>query len=83
MDTSAGAIEFNNVATVKKQDGEFKIYWNDSYIFPNLGADDKVRVSTVESTRGSILDRNGVALAEDRRNFTGWISSRKIRRKQR
>ena len=83
MDTSAGSIEFNNVATVKKQDGEFKIYWNDSYIFPNLGADDKVRVSTVESARGSILDRNGVALAEDRRNFTGWISSRKIRRKQR
>ena len=76
MDTSAGSIEFNNVATVKKQDGEFKIYWNDSYIFPNL-------VSTVESARGSILDRNGVALAEDRRNFTGWISSRKIRRKQR
>lgn len=66
MDTSAGTIEFNNVATVKKQDGEFKMYWNDSYIFPNLGADDKVRVSEVKSTRGSILDRNGVALAKDR-----------------
>ena len=65
MDTSAGTIEFDNVADLKKQDGEFKIYWDDSYIFPNLRADDKVRVSTVKSTRGSILDRNGVELAKD------------------
>ena len=65
MDTSAGSIEFDNVADLKKQDGEFKIYWDDSYIFPSLGADNKVRVSTVKSTRGSILDRNGVDLAKD------------------
>ena len=65
MDTSAGSIEFDNVADLKKQDGEFKIYWDDSYIFPSLGADNKVRVSTVKSTRGTILDRNGVDLAKD------------------
>lgn len=62
MDTSAGSIEFTKTATVSN---DFKIYWNDSYIFPNLTANEKVRVSTVKSKRGSILDRNGVALAED------------------
>ena len=39
-------------------------------IFPEVRDTDKVRVSTIESERGEILDRNGNKLAEN-----GTVSS--------
>ena len=63
MYTSAGEISFSNVANIEKEGKEFKIDWNSTYIFPQLGDTDKVRVSTIKAKRGSILDGN--ALAED------------------
>ena len=80
MDTSAGSIEFTKTATVSN---DFKIYWNDSYIFPNLTAREKVRVSTVKSKRGSILDRNVIALAEDGKISQVGLVSRKNGREDR
>ena len=65
MYTSAGEISFSNVANIEKEGKEFKIDWNSTYIFPQLRDADKVRVSTIKAKRGSILDRNGKALAED------------------
>ena len=58
-------IEFNNTANVVKENKELKLKWSSSMIFPQLGDNDKVRVSTIKARRGSILDRNNVALAED------------------
>ena len=65
MYTSAGEVDFNNTANIVKENKELKIQWKSSLIFPQLSGEDKVRVSTIEAKRGSILDRNGVALAED------------------
>lgn len=65
MVTSAGEVEFNNTANVVKENKELKLKWSSSMIFPQLGDNDKVRVSTIKAKRGSILDRNNVALAED------------------
>ena len=65
MYTSAGEVEFNNTANVVKENGELKLKWDSHMIFPQLSDTDKVRVSTIKAKRGSILDRNGVALAED------------------
>ena len=65
MYTSAGEINFSNVANIEKIDKEYKINWNSTYIFPQLTDTDKVRVSTIKAKRGSILDRNEKALAED------------------
>ena len=65
MVTSAGEVEFNNTANVVKENKELKLKWSSSMIFPQLGDNDKVRVSTIKARRGSILDRNNVALAED------------------
>ena len=65
MVTSAGEVEFNNTANVVKENKELKLKWSSSMIFPQLGDNDKVRVSTINARRGSILDRNNVALAED------------------
>ena len=57
-------------ANVVKEDKELKLKWDSHIIFPQLSDDEKVRVSTIKAKRGSILDRNDIALAED-----GYVSS--------
>ena len=59
MNTVAGEVTFENTTTI--EDG--KIVWDDSFIFPDLTSNDKVRVSEDEANRGQILDRNGKVLA--------------------
>ena len=63
MDTAAGTVQFDNSAKFRKQGGEYRLVWKDSVIFPGLGSDDKVRVTTENAVRGSIFDRNGEVLA--------------------
>ena len=63
--TSAGEVEFENIANVVKENKELKLKWDSHIIFPQLNDDEKVRVSTIKAKRGSILDRNDIALAED------------------
>lgn len=63
--TSAGEVEFENTANVVKEDKKLKLKWDSHIIFPQLNDDEKVRVSTIKAKRGSILDRNDIALAED------------------
>ncbi len=59
MNTIAGEVTFKNKTTI--EDG--KIVWDDSFIFPDLTQNDRVRVSEDEAIRGQILDRNGKMLA--------------------
>lgn len=70
MSTSAGDISFSNIAKLVKEEKEYKINWSSSMIFPELRNTDKIRISSIQSERGSILDRNGEALA-----FNGNIST--------
>ncbi len=70
MSTSAGTINFSNTTKLVKENKEYKISWASSMIFPELRANDKVRVSTLSAKRGEILDRNGEKLAGN-----GTISS--------
>lgn len=70
MLTSAGNINFANIAEIVKEDEEYKIKWSSSIIFPELKNTYKVRVSTLEGKRGAILDRNDEVLA-----FNGNIST--------
>ena len=63
FDTSAGNISFENEAVFLKGEDGYKLVWQDSLIFPELQASDKVRVSAVQAERGEILDRSGVVLA--------------------
>ena len=64
MNTGAGFSTFANKAIIKKVDDKNKIIWNSSMIFPDLDDDEKIRMETVKSVRGSILDRNGIAIAK-------------------
>lgn len=63
MDTLAGEISFDNSARFIKGKNGFKLLWDDTLIFPDLGPSDSVRVSVKTAKRGRILDRNGNVLA--------------------
>lgn len=63
FDTVAGNISFENEAFFLEGEDGYELMWEDSLIFPNLDAADKVRVSTTQAERGEILDRNGRVLA--------------------
>lgn len=65
MYTQAGKLEFDNSVNMVKQDKEYKLIWSSKVIFPKLNESDKVRVETIKSKRGSILDRNNKPLAQD------------------
>ena len=64
MDTVAGNMSFMNKVVITKIDGKSKIKWNSSVIFPELTDDSKVRVESILSKRGTIYDRNGLAIAK-------------------
>jgi len=67
MDTAAGPLEYVQEGRLKKTpqgDGErWLIDWKPSLLFPGMAEGDKVRVQTVASERGEIVDRNGIGLA--------------------
>ena len=54
---------FDNAVTLQKEDGEYKIDWDSTVIFPNLQDSYKVQIQTESAQRGTIYDRNGVILA--------------------
>lgn len=64
-DSVAGCIEYDAMATFQKEDGKYKIVWDDRMIYPTLGKTDKVRIKTTDAHRGQIYDRNGYLLAGD------------------
>ena len=65
MYTAAGEVEFNNKVMIQKENGEYKLKWSSGFIFPQLGDNQKVRISTIKAKRGDILDRNDEKLATD------------------
>ncbi|MBS4219725.1 penicillin-binding transpeptidase domain-containing protein [Bacillus sp. FJAT-49711] len=70
MDSLAGQIAFNHKVKFMKENvdekkKEWLLNWDTSFIFPDLEEGDKISVPTTSPQRGSILDRNGIALAEN------------------
>ncbi len=67
MSTMAGAVSSDHKATlVKEGEGEeenWYIEWDESYIFPQLEAGEKVSVESYPAIRGEIVDRNERGLA--------------------
>jgi len=64
MDTIAGEITHDGQAIFERNsDNEFRLQWSSQMIFPELGNDDRVRVSILPAQRGHIYDRNGEMLA--------------------
>lgn len=66
MDTLCGNLNFSNSITMSKEIGkDYMLKWDSKAIFPDLSDNDKVKIKTLKSKRGDILDRNGVKLATD------------------
>ncbi len=83
FDTSAGPVSFENEALFTKNDEGYRLIWKDSLIFPQLGATDRVRVTTTRAERGKILDRDGRLLAgTGTASSVGLVPGRIVNRKQ-
>ncbi|MCL2578048.1 MAG: penicillin-binding transpeptidase domain-containing protein [Defluviitaleaceae bacterium] len=65
MDTVAGeTAQENHQAIIElNADNQYRIQWSSRMIFPELGNNDRVRVSILPAQRGRILDRHGAFLA--------------------
>ncbi|MDN7246212.1 penicillin-binding transpeptidase domain-containing protein [Planococcus shenhongbingii] len=67
MDTIAGPVEFEKTLTLlHEKHGETEdwfVEWDPSFIFPQLEAEDEIRIDSIEAVRGEILDRNGLGIA--------------------
>ena len=59
MQTNAGIITYNNRTDFVKENHRYRIDWDDSVIFPQLGAEDKVRVKTLYAKQGNALAVQG------------------------
>lgn len=56
------------------KNGDYKIIWTSNVIFPGLSDTDKLKINTVDTTRGSIYDRNGKLLAgEGKVSSVGFV----------
>lgn len=67
MESVAGPIEFDHTAYLVKEERDdsenWYLDWDTTYIFPELGAGDKISFKTTQAARGDILDRRGNGLA--------------------
>lgn len=63
FDTVAGNVSAAYSARIVREKRNYRLIWDDSLIFPELGKADKVRVLTKEASRGTIYDRKGKTLA--------------------
>lgn len=63
METLAGSVKLTWKASFTEEEERYGLNWSHSMIFPDLGAEDRVKISREEAERGSIYDRNGQLLA--------------------
>ena len=74
METLAGSLTFANTIRLTQEEGDYKVIWTSNVIFPGLAETDSIRIDTVETTRGSIYDRNGKLLAgEGKTSNVGFV----------
>jgi len=79
LNTVAGKLTFSNKSTLVKVNGKYKIKWDNSFLYPKLKNNQKIRVSTLKSKRGAIYDRNKNILAKDAKAYSIGIVAGKIK----
>lgn len=79
LNTIAGKLTFSNKSTLVKVNGKYKIKWDNSFLYPKLKNNQKIRVSTLKAKRGAIYDRNKNILAKDAKAYSIGIVAGKIK----
>ena len=79
LNTVAGKLTFSNKSTLVKVNGKYKIKWDNSFLYPKLKNNQKIRVSTLKAKRGAIYDRNKNILAKDAKAYSIGIVAGKIK----
>ena len=79
LNTIAGKLTFSNKSTLIKVKGKYKIKWDNSFIYPKLKKNQKIRVTTLKAKRGAIYDRNKNILAKDAKAYSIGIVSGSIK----
>lgn len=79
LNTVAGKLIFSNKSTLVKVNGKYKIKWDNSFLYPKLKNNQKIRVSTLKAKRGAIYDRNKNILAKDAKAYSIGIVAGKIK----
>lgn len=79
LSTVAGKLTFSNKSTLVKVNGKYKIKWDNSFLYPKLKNNQKIRVSTLKAKRGAIYDRNKNILAKDAKAYSIGIVAGKIK----
>ena len=72
-------MTFSNKSTLVKVNGKYKIKWDNSFLYPKLKNNQKIRVSTLKAKRGAIYDRNKNILAKDAKAYSIGIVAGKIK----
>lgn len=67
MDTVAGPLAFDKELLLfhetREEEENWYVEWDPSFILPGLGTKETVGISTIQSKRGEIVDRNGLPIA--------------------
>ena len=79
LNTVAGKLTFSNKSTLVKVNGKYKIKWDNSFLYPKLKNNQKIRVSTLKAKRGAIYDRNKNILAKDAKAYSIGIVAGNIK----
>ena len=79
LNTVAGKLTFSNKSTLVKVNGKYKIKWDNSFLYPKLKNNQKIRVSILKAKRGAIYDRNKNILAKDAKAYSIGIVAGKIK----
>ena len=79
LNTVAGKLTFSNKSTLVKVNGKYKIKWDNSFLYPKLKNNQKIRVSTLKAKRGAIYDRNKNILAKDAKAYSIGIVAGKLK----
>ncbi len=66
----AGTLSRDNSMDLVYEAGEWKVLWSDGMVMPDLAGGNKLVMDIDVPTRGTIYDRNGVALAYETRAYS-------------
>ena len=64
------SFEYRFTLPLELEEDEWKVVWSPSLIFPDLGQDDQVRITSEHALRGDITDREGNSIVIEGEAYT-------------